>query len=291
MLATLRRFADLGARHGPKWWLRASPGPIGALAWALAGARREVVSERLGWVLGRAPSAREVRSTFVNFAHCLAESLGALGHPSVVRVVAPESVSRAMAGPSGVILMTAHTGAWELVAQEFRRRFERDVVLLMRAESNAGARAVHERLRRESGVRAVYAGDDPFVALVLREQLARGGVVCFQLDRPAISGRAVATQLFGRPWSIPEGPLRLSRATGAPIVSAFASREGFLEHRLELHPPLTLSPDCSAERVQEVAQELVSRFEQFVSRHPSQWFHFDLSDEPPQIQGSPSGAR
>jgi KDO2-lipid IV(A) lauroyltransferase len=232
----------------------------------------------------------EVRDTFINFAHCLAESLGAAGHPPALHAVAPESVVEAMTRTSGSIVMTAHTGAWELAAHQFRRQFDREVVLVMRAEDDARARAVHERLRDASQVRTLYAGADPFVALRLREELRRGTMLAFQLDRAAPSGRAIPTRLFGRPWSIPEGPMRLARVAGAPIVSAFAAREGFLQHRLELQPPLYLDSNCSEERMGEVAQTLVSRFEEFVARYPRQWFHFDVSTRAPQIGGSPSAA-
>jgi KDO2-lipid IV(A) lauroyltransferase len=247
------------------------------LAWALSEARRDAVREHLAWVLGRPPSRREVRQTFVNFAHCLAESLGSAGHPSVLRALAPNAALDALRGESGIVLITAHTGAWELAAQQLRRHFDREVVLVMRAEDNDGARVVHERLRDQNGLRAVYAGAAPLVALGLRDELLRGAVLAFQLDRTAPSGRGLEARLFGRPYWIPEGPLRLARSTAAPIVSAFAAREAFLEHRLEVHPPLYLERGCSSERMREVAQTLVSRFEEFVRRYPDQWFHFDAS--------------
>lgn len=287
-LGTLRRCAYLGARYGPRWWLRRSPGPIGAIAWALARGHRKSVEQHLGWVLGRTPSQSEVRETFVNFAHCLAESLAVEGHTSVLRAEVPSAVQALMADGSACILITAHTGAWELAAKALRDSFGREVVLVMRAEDNAGARAVHERVRRQSGVRFEYVGRDPLVALRLSETLGQGGLVAFQLDRPPASGRSLPTRLFGRPWSVPEGPLRLARQSGAPIVSAFAAREGFLEHRLELQPPLTLTRDASDECLRETAQILVSRFEEFVARHPRQWFQFDAQSLGPPILGFPS---
>lgn len=286
--AALRELAYLGARHGPSWWLRHSPDPIGALAAALTPARRRAVEARLSWVLGRTPHPEEVRATFVNFAHCLAESLAVGGHESVVRAVAPAGLRERLESSRGVVLLTAHTGAWELAARQFRREFTREVVLVMRAEPNARARAVHERVRRAGGVRVAYVDDDPFLALRLADELRQNRALAFQMDREAPSGRAIAAQLFGRAWSVPRGPLALARATGAPIVTAFAAREAFLSHTLELHPPVALDARCSAEQLQQVAQGLVSQFEEFLRRYPTQWFHFGELSPPSAIGGSPS---
>jgi KDO2-lipid IV(A) lauroyltransferase len=239
------------------------------------------VRNKLAWVLGRPPTTGEVIATFSNFSHCLAESLGSERRAARLCVSGMGHVERALSHGRGVVLFTAHTGAWDLVASCFARDVQRELVLVMEAEPNARARIVHERVRKREGVRTVYVGTDPFAGLGLLAELAAGRVVAFQLDRAPRSARMFDTTLFGRHFPIPEGPLRLARATGAPLLAAFCSRVGFLEHRLEVGPPSVVTRPGSA-GLTDAAQAVAVQFQDFLGRYPCQWFGFEPMpfDEP-----------
>jgi phosphatidylinositol dimannoside acyltransferase len=273
--AALRRSAYFGARYGPSWWLRYSPGPFGTIAFALAARRRRALAARLEWVLGRPPTRREVLSTFTNFAHCLAESLAGAERDVHFEISGLDGLRAAVAEKRGVVLLTGHTGAWDFAAAQFSREFTENVVLVMQAEGNAAARRVHEDVRGRSGVRTVYVGADPLAGLELVEALRQGAVLAFQIDRPAPSGRAISTRLFAREFPVPEGPFALARLTGAVVIAGFAARRGFLHHAFELEPPFRISRGADETELRSAAQTVVAAFERFVARWPSQWFAFE----------------
>lgn len=273
-LAESRRFAYLGARYGPKWWLRYSPSTIGAVAFLIAGKQRRVMRRRLEWVLGRPVGWVETLPSFVNFAHCLAESLGAEGHPAEVEFRGLSNLREIVARGRGAILMTAHVGAWELSASRWPSDLGADIVLVMEAEPNSRARSVHERLRDRLGVRFVYTDRNPLVGLVLQEELRRGSVLAFQLDRDAQSSRSLETRLFGRRFLVPEGPFRLARMTGAPLLPTFACRTSFLRHRVEIRQVIPVARRATGPEIAASAQAVVRAFEDFVAEVPSQWFDF-----------------
>jgi phosphatidylinositol dimannoside acyltransferase len=233
---------------------------------------------RLEWVLGRPPTQRELRSTFTNFAHCLAESFAGAERDVRFEVSGLDGLRAAIAEKRGVVLLTGHTGAWDFAAAQFAREFAVNVVLVMRAEGNAAARRVHEDARRQRGVRTVYVGTNPLTGLELVEELRQGAVLAFQIDRPAPSGRAISTRLFAREFPVPEGPFALARLTGAEVIAGFSARRGFLHHAFELEPPFRISRQAGETELQSAAETVVSAFERFVTRWPSQWFAFEPTD-------------
>jgi KDO2-lipid IV(A) lauroyltransferase len=84
----------------------------------------------------------------------------------------------------------------------------------------------------------------------------------------------VVTRLFGRDFEVPEGPFRLARLAGAPLIPLFAVREGYFDYTIEVEPAIALGPSASSEALGEAAQSAARALERFVRAHPTQWFHF-----------------
>lgn len=269
----LRRWAYWGARHGPRWWLRRSPGPIGRLSARLMPRARARARELLDWTQAEVASDEELE-VFANFAHCLAESLAQCpGRRPEVSVSNERMLSEALRDGHGAVLLTAHTGAWEVAGAALTARLGRSLALVMQAEVDPGVRRLHERVRAAQGLRTLYVGEAPQDGLRLLEVLQRGECLALQLDRAAPSGRAVDVRLFGRRFQIPEGPFQLARLTGTPLFPVFAARTGFLRHEVRIYPAARPAPRGSSE-IGASAQYVADCLEDFVRHHPHQWFHF-----------------
>jgi KDO2-lipid IV(A) lauroyltransferase len=283
-----RRLAHAGARHGPSFWLKYSPAWFGAaFALALPKARRGV-RENLRWVRG-APGASAlaehaaVLGTFTSYAHCLAEALAvgrAEAEHSRVRVSGEGHLNAALEAGHGLIVVTAHAGPWDAVTRVLRKRSGVEVVVAMQRERDPGARGLHDSVRGQGGVRVVHVGGDPLAALPLLRHLRAGGIVAMQLDRGAPSGRALPVELFGRPFSLPEGPFRLAALTSAPLVPLFARRLGYFDYEVQVSPAIQVerSPSPAALRVS--AEAVRDALAAFVRENPTQWFHFDGPSAP-----------
>lgn len=278
--AFFRRLAYLGARHGPGFWLKYSPPLFGvAFACGLPRARRGV-EERLLWVRGpvsRLRERREVFGTFVSYAHCLAESL-AHGRPEAaqcrVRCRGQEHLEAALARGAGAVIATAHVGPWDVAARLLRQATSAEVVIAMVREPDARARAFHDAVREQAGVRVAHIGAHPLDGLPLLRHLRAGGVVAAQLDRGAPSGRVLSVQLFGRAFDVPEGPFRLASLARAPVVPLFARRLGHFEYEIVVNPPLALGPNATREELTVAAQAATDAMAAFIRETPTQWFQF-----------------
>jgi phosphatidylinositol dimannoside acyltransferase len=96
-----------------------------------------------------------------------------------------------------------------------------------------------------------------------------------QIDRVPTGMRARPVTLFGRPGGIPEGPLRLARLTGAPIIPVFSSRTGHRRYAVYVRQPVFVSRAADDRELTAAAQCLADAFGAFVSAHPTQWFPFE----------------
>lgn len=278
--AFFRKLAHAGARHGPSFWVKYSPGFFGvAFALALPGTRRRV-RETLRWIRRgeqRLLEPVEVLETFSCYAHCLAEALAEgrrEAEESRVRVLGEEHLTQALALGKGAIVVTAHAGPWDAVARALRKRSGVDVLVAMEGERDVSARDLHDSVREQAGVRVLHVGRDPLAGLPLLRQLERGGIVALQLDRGAPSGRSLEVELFGRQFALPEGPFRLAALSGAPLIPVFARRLGYFNYEVSVSPAISIPRRAERDALCEAAERARDALAAFVHANPTQWFHF-----------------
>jgi phosphatidylinositol dimannoside acyltransferase len=275
--AFLRKLAFLGASRGPTALLRGAPPLFGALFWALRPRHRRGVRKNLRRIFGPRPLLRERTdeiATFVAFARSFAEAFAALGPRADdvrVEVDDPHIVQSLLQEGKGVIFVTAHTSSFELAGAALGRALDAHVVMAMRAEPNARARAISDEARKRGGLSIVHVGDDPLAALALVDPLRHGGVVALQIDRMPPGSRGVPVTLFGHRIEMPMGPFVLARATGAPILPVFTRRTGFLTARVHPCAPIRLDKRASREDIAVAAQEVADALEAWIREAPTEW--------------------
>lgn len=276
-----RRAMSAGVTYGPRPWVKYSPPAFGvAFAAALPEQRRKVL-KNLRMILGRRGAAEEaldVARVFANYASCLTDTFIAAsdrGDRISTHCVHTEHVDRAIAAGRGIILATAHTGGWQVAGPVFSDETGGDLLVVMRRERDEGAQALQESVRKRTGIRVVYVGDDPLEALPLLSHLKRGGVVALQMDRLPQGMRGRKGELFKTPWQVPEGPLRLAALSQSPIIPVFTLRRGYMEYEVHVAPAIHVPPRPGDLDLDRAAQAVLDEIEKFVRANPTQWFHFE----------------
>ncbi|HYP88322.1 MAG TPA: lysophospholipid acyltransferase family protein [Polyangiaceae bacterium] len=276
--AFFRRLAHLGALRGPRDFLRLAPGPIGAaFGAALPEVRRRVI-RNLRRIHGRRTPLREhldALETLSNYAACFAEAIASGREDVKPRLtVHGEPRLQAALARGGVVIVTAHIGPWELTAQQLGRTLSAEVMIVMQREPNEAAGKLQDEHRSARGLNVLHVGDNPFDALPLIAHLKRGGVAALQLDRVPPNGRILGAPLFGKPFHAPEGPFRLASLSGASVVPVFARRLDFFDYELQIDEPIELSRRPSPAELERAAARALRSMESWLSRYPTQWFHF-----------------
>ena len=276
-----RKLAHWGATKGPTWWVRYSPPLFGWAAAALVPSARHAVKRNLRRARGDAPllrDARDVLATFGTYASCLAEVLSndvpGGPPPCAARIHGELWMRRAIAEKKGVIIVTLHSAGWESAGPMFAQHLNLRIVIVMEPEPDQRAMKIQDHAREAAGVTVAHVGDDPFASIPLLHHLKGGGAVALQLDRAVAGMRTRRVEFLGEHIDMPEGPLRLAQASGAPIVPVFTARLGFRNYLIEAFPAIHVGRQAKEADFERIAQDLADRMATFVRAHPTQWFNF-----------------
>lgn len=172
---------------------------------------------------------------------------------------------------TGIVVITAHFGNWELLFDFLGRHLERTCHAVGRKTTNGLIeKHIVAPLRERSGNHLIYKKnalfrtvralrDGEHVGLLIDQKSNRKhGVKCTFLDRPAM---AVAT------------PAGLQIRLGAPVVPVFLVRTARARYRLDVGHPLEgetpVEPD---DRIRQLTQQHQEAIETMVRQYPEQWF-------------------
>lgn len=278
------RLHRLAVRLVPEWAMAPTILLFTAFFWLTLVNVRRAVAANLQAVLGPARGWRRqqrVFRTLHQFAWCLTERYERLagGPQPEVELDHAERWRRATDRPGGLLLVTGHLGSWEVGSALPVSKARRAVHLVREEEMDPRAQELIAELlgeRMGPGYTTHFAAAaDPRLGLLLLEALARGEVVALQGDRPRRGGRVLERSLFGRPYSVPAGPLVLARTSGAPLLPVFVHREGRRRYRVSVGEPLTVArgADRGAD-LAAAADRFLAELEAAVRRRPHQWFCF-----------------
>jgi lauroyl/myristoyl acyltransferase len=216
--------------------------------------------------------------TLVTFSRCFGDRYERLVRASRFRVVVEggEIWEEASRSGRGIILVTAHVGAWDAMSQLAPAGLARVVHVVREEEIDPASQEFIRRLVREQGdpnCHTHFATGDPALGLRLKQALERGDLVALQGDRPRTGSRSVVASLFGRTMDLPAGPAVLARLTEAELLPVFCFRERHYLYRIVFRPPIRVSAGAERGQAEEDATRAFGREIEWAIRHrPHQWF-------------------
>jgi len=221
--------------------------------------------------------ARDARRMFASLGTGALEILWLAGR-SKTKIVAPEGEGiaridgldvweQAHAKGRGVVVVTAHTGNWDVSACACAEKTALTVVT--KRLSARGLDAFWQSTRSRRGVRLVAA--DANVIRVLREDLGAGRTVALLVDQdPERTTSVVEADFLGAPALHDTLPATLAARAGAPLVIAFARREGDT-HVVDILRAIDPPARASARWIEETTRAIAAELDAFVRRDASNW--------------------
>jgi len=252
---------------------------LGDFAYSSSATDRENVHDNLRHVLGTEADPAQIeevaRRVFRNQA-CNYYDLfrvASLRSEQIERLVTThgwERVDRALSDGKGLIVVSAHFGNVDVVAQVFATRHYPVTVAAEHLQPEELYQYVVS-LRASKGIRLIPA--DRFLRPLYRA-LRSNEIIGLAVDRN-LTGTGTLTEFFGSPALLPDGPVRLALRTGAPLMPAFGLRradgtfEAFLEAPLQLE-----NTGDSSKDVRSGMAKVVAVLEEYIARYPEQWVMF-----------------
>lgn len=224
----------------------------------LAGSERARIVRRLvrhmGWMAGE----------FSQFPKYTRESI-----ERIVVLDGFENFAAAQRRGKGVLLLTGHTGAWEL-APFAHALYGYPLHFLVRPLDNPRVEALVNHYRCLSGNTPIDKGQS---ARAILQILRDGGTVGILIDQNTSLEEGVFVDFFGVPAATTSGLARLALRTDAPLVPAFLYWDPDMrKYRLRFEPTIELvrTGDDDAD-VRENTARFTRAVEDFARRHPDQW--------------------
>lgn len=180
-------------------------------------------------------------------------------------------IDDALAAGRGVIICSAHYGAFDMMGQFIINRGYDAYLLVGRTTSHF----VHDSvtyLRQSRGWHLEQVEDPGSVRRVMKA-LRAGAVAGMVVDRDW-SGTGAPVTFFGAPTTLPTGHIRMALTTGAEIVTALTPRvEGNIYGFVLRHVPLQRT-GRTAEDVAENMRRILTTMEAVIAHDPGQWVLF-----------------
>jgi Kdo2-lipid IVA lauroyltransferase/acyltransferase len=217
---------------------------------------------------------RILRGCFIS----LGRQLGEFSHfpamnPATLRRILDceglENLEAARASGRGVILFTAHLGAWELLAYGLSC-LGYPVSFLVRRLDNPKVERMIERIRTRSGNRVI---DKRAAVRPMLKVIREGGLLGFLIDINMAAHEGIFVDFFGTSASTTFILAKLALQTEAAVIPCFApwdeQRQRFV---LDIGAPLKLEPTSDAEKDErQLTSELTKVIENYIRRYPDQW--------------------
>ena len=265
------------SRTLPRSWILASYGALGGLAFQLAKRSKARTIRHLTLAYGDEKSPEEILAMAKRTYQFLGKNAGDIfrlmtvssleDFKKVVKIEGLEYFDQAHKAGKGIIAITCHRGAFELIASFFGLLNYNPLVV--------GTPLRDERLnelmmrnRNSRGVVAIEKGKETFRLI---KAIKKGGVVAMLIDQDTnVKSRFV--DFYGRPAATPVGATVLALKTGAAVIPVSIKLGSDNFQHITVKPPVQLEETGDEEKDLVVnTQNFTTILEEFIREAPEQW--------------------
>ncbi len=164
----------------------------------------------------------------------------------------------------GVILISAHFGAWEILGHWLGMN-NYPLRGVAQRQKNKGANKFFEEKRQLSGIKHIYrkVGMD-----VLYNILKENKILGLVSDQDA-KNKGIFVNFFNTPASTHKGAAIFHLNTSAPMIFGLCIQTGFQEYKIELIPIIPVN-----NTIEDITKQYTHTLEKIIRKYPDQYFWF-----------------
>lgn len=188
-----------------------------------------------------------------------------------------ELIAQAVARGTGVILLSAHVGNYELAGNLLHDRIQATINIVALDNEAEQMRRVYSPLLSNRRLKLItVTADQVDVTVQILRALRQGEIVCFHGDR-VLDQRSELLPFLGHPARFPIGPYAVAAIARCPIIPFFVVKNGLRTYAMTAYDPIDI-PECSREERPAALRAAACRFanvlETIVRAHPREWHNY-----------------
>lgn len=184
-----------------------------------------------------------------------------------VEVRGRRNMAEALSLGRGVIAVTAHYSAWELIPRAVSLLGHR-VGVVTRKIGRDGTAEYIDGLRSRHGTVTIDRGSG--LAKLMRA-LRDNTAVGILIDQDTMGVESEFVEFLGLPARTPVGPARLALRFDIPVLTLHISRDGDRRYKVEIDRPFNLDEYREKGGYLRLTEDLTARIEEWVIEDPEQW--------------------
>jgi len=184
----------------------------------------------------------------------------------ISRLSGTENIDLALSKRKGVILLTMHTGNYELVPTLLAFRGYH-LSSIIKATDDPLFKLIN-RIRSHKGVRQINVAEENMYREALGA-LSRNRLIGILIDTGALEGRHELISFLGKKLPVATGWITLAQRSGAPVIPCFSKREG-KTLIVTFGEPMNIYRDNK----REVMETIRKYYDNFIRNNPEQWAIF-----------------
>ena len=207
-----------------------------------------------------------LKNTYLNFCHNFVELVSfPNSYKNIQIVVKGEKILQSfLKQRKGIVFITGHFGAWEILGQWVARNVPLFVGVAQK-QKNKGAHNFFINQRELAGTKHIIRGKS---VKEMYKVLSNNGLLGLVSDQDAKS-KGVFVDFFGTPASTPKGAALFHINTRAPLLLGVCFKENFQKYHIHFKAINTKNKS-----LEEITQEYTSQLEFYIKQYPDQYFWF-----------------
>ena len=185
----------------------------------------------------------------------------------VVTVRGEENMRKALEKGRGVLAITAHYSAWELIPRAVALQGHR-VGVVTRKLAHGRASAFFDEMRARHGAVLIDRGSG--IARLMRT-LRDNTAVGILIDQDTMGVESDFVDFLGLQARTPVGPAQLALRFGIPVLTLHISGSSEGKYELTIDEPLDLSVYEGEKGYLRLTADLTGRIEEWIREDPEQW--------------------
>ncbi len=180
---------------------------------------------------------------------------------------------RLMEGGRGLVVLSAHFGAWECASQILEGEYGRKVRILGMRREHADIEGLLEKNRKMAAPVMIDQSEGGASAIEAFAALKSGAIVAMQGDRYA-GGRHIRAEFLGKPAKFPTAAYSLASAAEVAVLQTLCVRVAHKTYEVRAAGSFLPGRGKPPKQPDECARAFAANLERQARKTPFMWFNF-----------------